>query len=552
MRAIRLAIAMLVAGPSEPRKLGIRMLEVHKVAHPPRVWPVMLASRAAKKVAPATVMSASPANAQTAPPQKGRVASPANSHPAIPRTDRTASSGKAETTAPHKGRVVDVRSRSIASGDKGVHVTDHPKSSTFPRAGTPSQRRRRSGSQQQKSVKGQPATGGRRNGKRSSGRVGDRRKNRPAQETTAASFASTLSLAKLERHAEQIQLARSVQRLAELETLYMNMVREESKENVSTARPAQRAPIAAEATAALVARMTPDAEHRPELPDFSFEWAALTNQSVHDLQKELSEGLRARNKIVSSNLGLVHHEVFKLKRSCGGQLDSGTTEQDLIQEGCISLLRAAEKFDVSVGVRFSTYATFWVRAAIRRALQEQTRAIRLPSRVQAQYSKIREARRTLAASSIYRPTEEQVAQYLCETGTSITPHKVREVTAVVTTRPASLDSVIAPGSSTSSDSKLLLDLIEDPDEGIEESMALNMLRGHLEKLFDEYLDSDEAQCVKIRFGLEDGQPATVKATGEAMGITYASTKKLLFSAMSKLRKPHVAAGLKDYMEEDSI
>ena len=79
-----------------------------------------------------------------------------------------------------------------------------------------------------------------------------------------------------------------------------------------------------------------------------------------------------------------------------------------------------------------------------------------------------------------------------------------------------------------------------------------MLQGHLAHLFEQYLSADEAKCLTLRFGLADGEARTIKATGEAMGVTYAQTKKLLFQAMSKLRKPHVTIALKDYMEDDSL
>lgn len=93
---------------------------------------------------------------------------------------------------------------------------------------------------------------------------------------------------------------------------------------------------------------------------------------------------------------------------------------------------------------------------------------------------------------------------------------------------------------------------QDPDEQIEEIMARNMLKSHLAHLFATQLDQTEAQCLSVRFGLSDGQPLSVKATSEALGIDYTSTKKVLFSALSKLRKPHVVASLEDYMENEEI
>ena len=181
-----------------------------------------------------------------------------------------------------------------------------------------------------------------------------------SQATDAVSdFVRTIEPKRLLEHAEEIQLARAIQRLKDLEDLYYNL----SSTHQQTAVEA----IVAEGGASRA------------------EWARAANISVPQLRTELREGKQARETIVERNVGLVGSLVQQLKRSSGGRLDQGITEADLVQEGCISLLRAAERFDVSMGVRFGTYATFWAKAAIKRALHEQTRVVRLRRHIEARY-----------------------------------------------------------------------------------------------------------------------------------------------------------------------
>lgn len=131
----------------------------------------------------------------------------------------------------------------------------------------------------------------------------------------------------------QIQVARAVQRLVDLERLYMDVVIG-SGENETSRRSAQRDAVAAEATAALIDKSKDLSDSTSALSKrASLEWAAAANVSLSQLKAELAAGVRARDQIVASNTGLVHHEINKLKRACGGRLDQGTTEQDLLQEG---------------------------------------------------------------------------------------------------------------------------------------------------------------------------------------------------------------------------
>ena len=276
---------------------------------------------------------------------------------------------------------------------------------------------------------------------------------------------------------------------------------------------------------------------------------AAANVSVEVLQREISEGMRARSRIVESNVALVGSLVQQLKRSCGGRLDSGTTEADLVQEGCIALLRAAERFDVSVGVRFGTYATFWAKAAMRKALKEQTRVVRLPARVHYTYGKIKRASETLEARGERDAAdglvcEEKISSELASTGVTLSPEKIRAVVQQVKRRPSSLDVRLGTDSSSSA-----VDLVADSRRAanVEGEVVARMLQSDLSTVMRRHLREEEAAVLTLRFGLEDGEARTVRQVGEAMGMPYATAKHTLFQALNKMRRPHVAKALRDYL-----
>jgi len=270
---------------------------------------------------------------------------------------------------------------------------------------------------------------------------------------------------------------------------------------------------------------------------------------VAELRVQLREGRLARERIVVSNMGLVGGLVQQLKRSSGGRIDTGTSEADLVQEGCISLLRAAERFDVSMGVRFSTYATFWVRAAIKRAVHEQTRVVRLPSRVHHTFGKIKRATDLLAAQAVpgrEAVTDELVsAELRASSGVNLSPQKIRQVIDQVRTRPTSLDTRLKSDADAT-----VLDLLVDDRTRIEADVVQNALRADLAALMRRHLHHTEARVITLRFGLEDGTSRTIRQVGEALDIPYATAKNILFSALTKMRKPHVAKALRDYLAGD--
>jgi len=216
--------------------------------------------------------------------------------------------------------------------------------------------------------------------------------------------------------------------------------------------------------------------------------------------------------IVETNVRLVGAAIQQLKRSSGGKIDKGTTEADLMQEGCIALVNAAAKFDVSMGCRFSTYATFWVRNAVRKAMKEQSRTIRLPLRVHHAYGRIQRASAELAARTTKPPSDEQVAAMLDER--SLDAQKVRLIIDQMHWRTKSLDAKLGG----KQEDFTLGDSIEDDGVSSQEQVVLSMLRSDLRRLMQKYLDPDENRVLMLRFGLTDGVSRTLRQAGRGSDV----------------------------------
>jgi RNA polymerase sigma factor (sigma-70 family) len=347
-----------------------------------------------------------------------------------------------------------------------------------------------------------------------------------------------MEASRLLQHAEEIRLAQQVQRFVELENIFATLSAErEEEEEQQQRRRAARSGVDAGSRAA---------------------WAAAANLTVAELRTQLADGQRARERIVYANVRLVSASIKALKRSSGGQLDAGITEHDLLQEGCISLLRAVERFDVSLGLRFSTYATFWIRAAIKRALNEQSRVVRLPGRVLNDAARIQRAAEALRVrrGGESAPSDAEIAEELqAEQGSSsrkLSPQRVRFILQTARSRPSSLDAAVRPGSRGGADpGATVLDLVADSRSSSEAGLVHSMLRGDLDALMQRHLTAEEERMLRLRFGLGDGTARTIRAAGEEMGISYVRAKSLLFGAMHKMRKPHVARALRDYMSDDA-
>lgn len=258
---------------------------------------------------------------------------------------------------------------------------------------------------------------------------------------------------------------------------------------------------------------------------------------AEEVQTRLMLGTAAKNVLVSANLRLVSSVAGKLSKSKSGATP-GITFDDMVQEGSVGLIRAAEKFDASRGYRFSTYATWWIRAYVIRSMTNQGRSIKVPSSVVDEYARIRKIYTRYLEESLPKPTEEQVANEL-----GITVAKMRFVINVVTQVPASLDTPVG-NNSDGSQVRVLGELIPGEDH-IEERMVEEMEREELDIAMKKYLRPVERAVVRLRFGLEDGQPRSFRETGELLGLSKERIRQIVFSALPKLRNTEIQQMLLD-------
>merc|ERR1719460_494442 len=181
------------------------------------------------------------------------------------------------------------------------------------------------------------------------------------------------------------------------------------------------------------------------------EWAAAAGVSVAVLRQQLREGTFAREKIVEENLGLVYNRLMKFQKDSGGTVDLGLTDEDLIQEGCLALLRSAEKFDLSRGIRFSTYATTSVWHSMQRAVHDKSRLVRLPSAVYRKYHVVKRVANKFLLETGRNATDDELSAELLATGHSregmrwTSPPALRSLLNAVEKRPASFDQPLRVG-----------------------------------------------------------------------------------------------------------
>lgn len=256
----------------------------------------------------------------------------------------------------------------------------------------------------------------------------------------------------------------------------------------------------------------------------------IPTQVRRDLEWIVRDGDRAKDHLLEANLRLV---VSLAKRYTG----RGMAFLDLIQEGNLGLIRAVEKFDYTKGYKFSTYATWWIRQAITRAMADQARTIRIPVHMVEVINKLGRIQRELLQDLGREPSPDELAKEM-----DISPEKVLEIQQYAR-EPISLDQTIGD----EGDSQLG-DFIEDSEAIVAvDAVSFSLLQGQLQQVL-QTLSEREAGVVRLRFGLTDGQPRTLDEIGQVYGVTRERIRQIESKTMSKLRHPSRSQVLRDYLD----
>jgi RNA polymerase primary sigma factor len=372
---------------------------------------------------------------------------------------------------------------------------------------------------------------GKKNRRLASARRRDAARKKPYTEDSIRIYLQEIGRIRLLRAEEEIELARKIADLLKLER-----IREDFR--LYTDAEWGKQVFLFERIEKIIAEKS---EKEPKLSDIKAylgktelmaplveEWLAKSKEYLSAFKRRLYHGRRAKEKMVQSNLRLVVSIAKKY-------MNRGLSFQDLIQEGSLGLIRAAEKFDHEKGYKFSTYATWWIRQAITRAIADQSRTIRLPVHLYETISRIKKTTKILSQEMRRKPTEEEIA-----TKMEMTIEKLRFI-AKSAQLPISLETPIGK----EEDSRLG-DFIEADGETPEDEVSKNLLREDLENVLDT-LSPRERDVLRLRYGLDDGRMKTLEEIGQIFNVTRERIRQIEAKALRKLRHPNRNSILKEYI-----
>jgi len=290
-------------------------------------------------------------------------------------------------------------------------------------------------------------------------------------------------------------------------------------------------------------------EAKLERPPTYAEWAAAVSDgdmTVPQMKRQIRRSLRAKSALTESNLRLV---ISIAKR----YQNRGLNFQDLCQEGTLGLTRACEKFDPERGFRFSTYATWWIKQGIMRAIADQARTIRLPVHIHDQLNLMRKAENDLQSSLGRDPTKEEIAAQI-----SVKPERIdflKRSALNAISMETELGGGKAKGSAAGNGGKggggrefTLQDTLKDPDQKPADIAASNMLKDDVSRLICT-LNSREQAVIRMRFGLDDGKAKTLEEIGRRFSVTRERIRQIEARALHKLRQPYRNHSVKCYLDE---
>jgi RNA polymerase primary sigma factor len=276
-----------------------------------------------------------------------------------------------------------------------------------------------------------------------------------------------------------------------------------------------------------------EAKRRKQTSEVSnFDWAIAANVTERELKERLDAGKRAKNQMIQANLRLV---VSIAKRYANKSMSF----QDLIQEGCVGLIRGAEKFDFKRGYKFSTYAHWWIRQAVTRSISDQSRTIRLPVHLFEIISRMSKVERQLVMKYGRDPTTEEIAEVM-----DMTVEKINQI------QKASLVPISLSQSVNDDDSRTVEEtLVDDHAEHPDDATGKVLLKEDLENVLNT-LSPRERDVLRLRYGMDDGRVKTLEEIGNVFSVTRERIRQIEAKALRKLRQPSRNGILREYLPID--